>query len=250
MENKLTKEEKMKEKVALSNAVTGKMVVVFAALLLAIAALVYFGERMILSPLVVAVAQIVAGLGTIAALVWCSASAKGKKDYRFNVFSPSMVLGLCASTLFVTLMYPTVDASRTIISVIALAVLFFVYQIYPVDFFICSVSVISGFIAATVMNNQGVTLFKDLVVFAIYAAIMAICIGFFAKLAKGGKIKIGKNVVKKPRGMINAAVIASFAVSLIAVLGVLALGGYLMYFIATACVVYFVIAIIYTVKLM
>ncbi len=250
MENKLTKEEKMKEKAALSNAVTGKMVVVFAALVLAIAALVYFGERMILPPAVVVCAQITAGLCTVLSLVWYSASIKGKKDYRFNVFSPSMTLGLAASALFVTLMYPTVDASRTIISVIALAVLFFVYQIYPVDFFISSVAVISGCIAATVMNNHGVTLFKDLVILAIYGVIIAVCIAAFVKLAKDGKIKFGKNTVKRPHGMMNTAVVASVAVSLLAVLGALVLGGYLMYFVASACVAYFVIAIIYTVKLM
>ena len=250
MENKLTKVEKMKEKAALSNAVTGKMVVVFAALVLAIAALVYFGERVILPPVVVTCAQIAAGIFTVASLVWYSVSVKGKKDYRFNVFSPSMILGLAASALFVTLMYPTVDASRTIISVIALAVLFFVYQIYPVDFFISSVAVISGCIAATVMNNHGVTLFKDLVILAVYGVIIAICIGAFVKLVKDGKIRFGKKTVKRPHGMINAAVIVSFAVSLLAVLGALVLGGYLMYFVASACVVYFVIAIIYTVKLM
>ncbi len=249
MENKLTREEKIKEKEALSNAVTGKMTVVFAALIVAIAALIYFGERMILPPVVVTAAQIVAAIATVAALVWYSAALRGGRDYRFKVFSPAMVLGLAASALFVTLMYPTVDASRTIISVIALAVLFFVYQIYPVDFFICSVSVISGCIAATVMNNHGATLFKDLVVFAIYGVVMALCIGAFAKLFTNGKIKVGKNTVKKPHGMMNAAVIISFVVSLMAVLGVIALGGYLMYLIAAACAVYFVIAIIYTVKL-
>ncbi len=250
MEKKLTKEEKMKEKEALSNAVTGKMVVAFAALIVAISALIYFGERMILPPVAVAAAQIVTGVLTIAALVWYSASVKGKKDYRFKVFSPAMTLGLAASALFVTLMYPTIDASRTIIAVIALAVLFFVYQIYPVDFFISSVSVISGCIAATVMNNHGVTLFKDLIIFAVYGAVMAICISVFAKLAKYGKVKFGTKTVRKPSGMINAAVLASFAASILVVLGVLVLGGYLMYLIAAACVVYFVIAIIYTVKLM
>lgn len=250
MEKKLTKEEKMKEKAALSNAVTGKMVVVFAALVLAIAALIFFGERMILPPAVVAAAQIAAGLCTVISLAWYSASIKSQKDYRFNVFSPSMILGLAASALFVTLMYPTVDASRTIVFVIALSVLFFVYHIYPVDFFISSVAIISGCIAATVMNNHGVTLFKDLVILALYGVIIAICIAAFAKLAKDGRIKFGKKTVKRPHGMIDAAVAVSVAASLLAVLGALVLGGYLMYFIATACIVYFVIAIIYTVKLM
>ncbi len=249
MEKKLTKEERIKEKEALSNAVTGKMVVVFVALLAAVMALVYFGERMILPPLAVAIAQIAAGLCTVAATVWYAVNLKRGTDTRLKIFSPSMYLGLAASALFVTLMYPTIDASRTIIAVIALAVLFFVYQIYPVDFFLCSVSVFSGCIAATIINNHGVTLLKDIIVLAVYATIMAVAIFAFVKLVSDGRIRLGARTVKKPHGMMAPAVVASFAVSLLTVLLVLALGGYLMYLVAASCVVYFIVAIIYTVKL-
>ncbi|MBQ4150833.1 MAG: hypothetical protein IJC81_03405 [Clostridia bacterium] len=250
MENKLSKEERIKEKELLSNVVTSKMMIAFVALVAAIIALIYFGERYVLPVVAVTVSQIIAGVLTIAALIKYAADVKRGVDNKFKVASSAFLLGICAAALFVTLMYPTIGASRTILATIALTVLFFVYEIYPVDFFICSASVISGCIAAAIVSSQGVNLFKDIVVLIVYGALMAILIGTFAKLMKGGKVKFGARVIKKPFGMLPLAVCISFAVSLIAVIGVLAAGGYLLYFAGAACVVYFVTAIIYTVKMM
>ena len=250
MEKKLSKEERIKEKERLSTVISNKMMVVFVALVVAIMALVYLGGRYVPSVKVMTAAQIVAGVLTVLALVWYAISAKSAKDLKYKIITPALLLGLAASVLFITLMYPTMGASRTILSVIALAVLFFVYEIYPVDFFICSAAVISGCISAAIVDSHGLTLFKKCVVLIVYALVMALCAVIFTKLVKNGKFKIGEKTVKKPFGMSTVAVCIGFAVSLISVIGTLALGGYLIYLVAVACVTYFVIAIIYTVKLM
>lgn len=249
MEKKLNKEERIREKQKLSDTVTGKMAAVFVALVVSLMALIYYGSR-IPSLALVTAAQIVSAVLTAAALVRCIIVLKKGTDTRFKVFSPIFTTGLAASALFMTLMYPAVGATYTILGLIALAVLFFVYEIYPIDFFICTAAVFAGCITAVAVNSHAFTLVKDCIAVVIYAAIVAACLYTAVCLVKNGKVKLGKKVVKKPRGMLPAAVVVSIAASVLGVLGVLLFGGYLMYFIAAACVVYFVIAIIYTVKLM
>ena len=249
MEKKLSKEERIKEKERLSTVMSNKMMIVFVALVVGIMGLIYLGGRYVPSVTVVTVAQIITAVLTVAALAWYGISAKSGKDFKYNVITPALVLGIAASALFITLMYPTIGASRTILSVLAFSVLFFVYEIYPVDFFICSAAVISGCISAAIVDSHGVTIFKKCVVLVVYALVIAICTVILAKLIKNGKVKVGGRVVKKPRGMLTAAVCIGIAVSLLALIGTLALGGYLVYLVAAACVTYFVIAIIYTVKL-
>lgn len=249
MEKKLTKEERIKEKKKLSDVVTSKMCVVFVALVAALMALIYYGSR-IPSLALVTAAQIVTALLTVAALVYCVVSFKKGEDTRYKVFSPILTLGLAASALFMTVMYPAVGATYTILALIALAVLFFVYEIYPVDFFLCTALIFAGCITSAAINSHAFTLVRDIIALVIYAGIFAACAYTAFGFIKNGKIKFGKKVVKKPRGMLSAAVAVSALVSLVNVLGVLSFGGYLLYFIAASCVVYFVIAIIYTVKLM
>ena len=258
MENKLSKEERIKEKEKLSNVITQKMGIVFAAIIVAVMLLIRVGDFFV--PVyvdggihnftqVIAV-QLAMGVLAVAAIIWYVLSLKGKKDYRYSVFSPAFALGLALSALFGALVYPVVGASATILSLIALSVLFFVYEIYPVDFFISSVAVISGCLAATVATAQNATAFKKAVVLIVYAFVMAVCVCAFAKLFKNGKLKIGTRTVKKPHGMLTAAVCICLAVSLVCFIGALLLSGYFLYCMAAACIVYFIIAIIYTVKLM
>ncbi|MBQ6893725.1 MAG: hypothetical protein IJN48_05915 [Clostridia bacterium] len=249
MEKRLNKEERIREKEKLSNAVTGKMSAVFIALIVALMVLIYYGTR-IPNPTVLTVSQIVTAVLAAAAFVRCIISLKNGTDTRFEVLSPIFTLGICASALFMTVMYPAFGSTYTIIALIAFSVLFFVYEIYPVDFFICTALVFAGCIAAAAINSHAFTLAKDCVALALYFVVLALCFVATIALMKNGKIKLGKKKIKKPYGMLPAAVFASAAVSLIAALGVFILGGYLLYFVAAACVVYFVIAIIYTVKLM
>ena len=251
MEKNLSKAERIKEKERLSNVVTGKMSAVFVALVAALM-LIFFCERKGISLALVTginIAQVVTAVLTALALVRCIFSIRKGSDTRYKVFSPIFTLGLCASAFFMSSMYLTIDATYTILALIAFAVLFFVYEIYPVDFFICTASVFAGCITAAVVDRPSITFVKDILVMAVYVAVVAICAIASYTLVKKGKIRFGKKTVKKPREMLFAAVIASIAVSLIAAFGVLFF-GYLLYFVAAACVAYFVIAIIYTVKLM
>ncbi|MBQ8836882.1 MAG: hypothetical protein IJ002_05185 [Clostridia bacterium] len=249
MEKKLTKEERIKEKEKLSVAVTGKMTAVFIALVVALMGLIYYGSR-IPSLALLTASQVVTALLVAAALVYCVLSLKKGTDTRFKVFSPIFTLGLAASAFFMTLMYPTVGATYTILALIAFAVIFFVYEIYPVDFFFSTALIFAGCITAAAVNSHAFTLVKDIIAVVVFAVVAAAIVYATVCLVKNGKLKLGKKVIKKPYGMLPAAVIASAVAAAVSVLGVLFLGGYLMYFIAVAGIVYFVLAIIYTVKLM
>ena len=99
------------------------------------------------------------------------------------------------------------------------------------------------------MDNANFGVFKDILVFAVFAFIISICAFVALKLAKDGKVKIFKKKIKKPHGMLAAAMAVCIAASVLTVLGVLFF-GYLLYFAAAAAVVYFIVAIIYTVRLM
>ena len=257
MEKKISKLERKAQKEQMSNVVTSKMGIVFAALMLAIILLIRIGNFFVLSYsdggvhnfTQVILAQIAAGVFTAAALVWFALSLKGKKDYRYRTLSPLFVLGLAVSALFGTLVYPLVGATATILSLIAFAVLFFVYEVYSVDCFICTATVFSGIISAMLIDNANFGIFKDILVLAVFAVILYACIYVTVKLVKNGKVKLGKKKIKKPQGMLTAAVAACIAMSVITVLGVLFLGN-LLYFAAAAGVLYFIVAIIYTVRLM
>lgn len=249
MENKLKKSERIKLKEQQSAAVSGKMSTVFFALVAALMALIYCGGKYPTPALVLAVniSVIVFAVLTVAALAWCIVGAKNNKNYDTAVLSPLFVLGMSASALFMAAMFPAIDATYTILSLIAFSVVFFVYEIYPVDFFICTASVFSGCITAILLGR--ISVFVDVIAVMFHFAVVAACLFVTAKLVKKGSIKIGRKKIKKPYGMIPLAVYGCIAISLIALLGTLFF-GHLLYFAAAACVVYFVVAIIYTVKLM
>ena len=251
MEKKLSRVERVKQKEQLSNVVSGKMSAVFLALVAALGFIVFFEQKGISQGLFIAVnvAQIITGLLTVAALVRCIISFKKGGEKELRVFSPVFTLGLAASAFFATSVFFTIAATYTILALIAFAVAFFVYEIYPVDFFISTAAVFAGCIVAAVIDRPDITLVKDCVILVVYFALIAVCALAAYTLINKGKIKIGKKTVKRPRGMLGAAVYTCIAASIAMVLGVFFL-GYLLYFVAAACIVYFIFAIIYTVKLM
>ena len=249
MENKLKKNERVKLKEQQAAAVSGKISTAFIALVAALMALIYCGGKYPTPALVVTfnVAVVVLAVLTVAALAWCIVSYKNKKNYDTVVFSPLFVLGLSVSALFAAAMFPAIDATYTILALIAFSVVFFVYEIYPVDFFICTASVVFGCIAAAMIGR--ISIFVDIIFVLAHLLVVAACALVTVKLTKNGSVKIGRKKIKKPYGMIPLAICASVAVSLVALLGVLFF-GHLLYFAAVACAVYFIVAIIYTVKLM
>lgn len=248
MEKKISKVERKMQKEKMSETVTGKMSVVFGFLVAALAILIYYGSR-IPSLALLTGAQITTAVLAVAALVRVILALKSGKDTRFDIFSPIFTLGLAASGLYATVMYPYLDATYTILSLIAFGVLFFVYEVYSVDCFVCSAAIFSGIISAMLIDNANFGIVRDILVLIVYAAIIAACTLFTVKLVKNGKVKIGKKKIKKPQGMLSAAVAICIAVSVITVLGVL-ISGSLLYFAAAASAVYFIVAIIYTVRLM
>lgn len=251
MEKKLTKEERIKEKEKISNVITNKMAIVFVSLVIGIIAVVRFGEYAVPSPVALLCAQIALGVLFAVALVWSILGYKRGVDYRMKVVSAPLVLGIAASALFAVLFYPAFGAFRIILSLIAFAVLFFVYEIYAADFFLCSVAVFVCCIAASVINSagfRGYNILANCVAVAIAVLVSAVCAGIVYKLDKDGKVKLLVKTVRKPFGMKPALIYAGISVSLLSVVATL-IFGYLLYFIAAVCVVYFIIAIIYTVKL-
>lgn len=251
MENKLSKAERIRQKQEQSNVVSGKMSVVFLALVAALGLIIFFEQKGISLALVtgINIAQVIFAVLTVAALVRCVISYKKGGEKELRIFSPLFTLGLAASGLFATSVFLTIAATYTILALIAFAVMFFVYEIYPVDFFISTAAVFSGCIAAAIIDRPTITLIKDCFILVVFLALIAVCTVAAYTLLRKGKIKIGKKTVKRPRGMLPVAVFICIAAALVAVLGVLFF-GYLLYFVAAACIVYFIFAIIYTVKLM
>ena len=139
-----------------------------------------------------------------------------------------------------------------ILALLAFALLFFVYEIYAVDFFLCSLSVVVGCLCASVINSsgfRGMNAVANSIAVALTVLVAAACAAVAYQLAKKGKVQIFGKRLKKPAHMMPAAVYVGCAVAVLAVIGTLLFGN-LFYFAAAVCVVYFIVAIIYTVKLM
>ena len=251
MENKLSKQERIRQKKQLSDVVSGKMSTVFLLLVAALGLIVFLEQRGISRALLYGmnIAKIVFAVLTVLALVRCVISFKNGGEKEPRIFSPVFTLGLAAAALFATSVFFTIAATYTILALIAFAIIFFVYEIYPVDFFISTVAVFGGCIAAAIIDRPTVTLAKDCIILVLFLALLVVCAMAAYTLISKGKIKLGKKTVKRPRGMLPAAVFTCLAVALAVVLSVLFV-GYLLYFVVAACIVYFIFAIIYTVKLM
>ena len=252
----MNKEERMRERARLSNIVTNKMMVVFFALIFAVVLLLKLSGSAVTELSfyrTLPYLQIVSALLTGAAVAWYAVCKKRGVDAKERVFSAPMLLGLAASLLFTTLFYTGFGgAFRIILSLFAFALLFFVYQIYPIDFFLCSVAVVVGCISASMINSAGFNGVNVLVNCFAVACTLAAAFGGSALvtlLAKHGKVTLCGVRLKKPRNMNALLVYIGCAAAVLAVFGVLVF-GHLLYWAAAAIAVYFAIAIIYTVKLM
>ncbi len=254
MERNLTKKaERIKDKERLSTVVTNKMLVVFLALVLAIAVLVRLGND-IGFIMALPYLQIAFAVLTAAALAWYIVCLRRSVDARYSVFSAPLLLGISAAGLFAVLTHMIFgDPFRTILVMLAFALLFFVYQIFSVDFFACSLSAVVACISAALINGAGVTVgMKPFVaVLAVLASALASAGGgyFVYKLYSQKRITVLGRRYRRPQRCVPAAVYTVMGVSFVTVLASL-IFGYLLYCIAAIAIVYVVAAIIYTVKLM
>ncbi|MBR5538311.1 MAG: hypothetical protein IKU61_00280, partial [Clostridia bacterium] len=177
-----------------------------------------------------------------------------KVDARYVVFSAPLLLGIFSAGLFASLIYTVIGgAFRTVLVLIALAMLFFVYEIFSIDFVVCSVAAVFSCIAAALATSAGVPAGMVIPV-AILAVLIggAVCFGgiwFVTRLVKERKIEIFGRKFRKPISCVPAAVNTVMAVSFAALLFAI-ITGYLLYAVALIAVTYIVAAIIYTVKLM
>ena len=257
VERNLTKKaERIKEKERLSAVITNKMLVVFLSLIFAVAVLVRVsskGSTELGFLRALPYLQIAFGLLTAAALVWFIISERRSMDARYIVLSAPLLLGLSASGLFAVLMYAVLGgAFRTVLALLAFTVLFFIFEIYSIDFFAASVSAVTACLMAAVANSAGVAPSMRIAAYAVCAVIVALICGggayFVYRLYTERRIDICGRKFRKPQHVSPAAVYAVFAVSVLAFAASLVF-GYLLYCIAAVAVVFFVAALIYTVKL-
>ena len=253
MEKKLKKEERIKEKVKMSEVVTAKMGIVFIALASAIMALIRLGDTYNPMSKLLLYCQIGSAALFAAAIVWFIIGVKKGTDNKMTVFSGPFALGLSASLLFATVMFPVFDAFRVILSLIAFSVIFFVYEIYAFDFFVCTASMVVSCVCAAAINYAGfganTRLYVTIAAIVVAVALGAVCETILYKLNANGKIRIGKEVVKKPAGGTHPLVYIGIAAAALAPVAIAFL-GFTLYFIGAACAIYFIAAIIYTAKLM
>lgn len=255
MEKKVqNREERVREKERLSNIVASKMMIVFFALLLAVVLLFRVGKSDMLISFISALPYVQIGCAVLflAALVGFIICYKRGVDAKEHVFSAPLLLGMSSVLFLIALLYNNFGGSfRTILVLLAFALLFFVYEIYSVDFFLCSTAVIVGCLCASVINNagfHGMNFAVNCIAVALTVIVAFACAAIANRLHKNGKIILLGKRVRKPANMNPIAVYVGCAAAVIVVVGTL-LFGHLLYWAAAVCIVYFVFAIIYTVKL-
>lgn len=250
----MNKEERIREKERLANIVTSKMMVIFFALIFAVVLLFRLSSSAVVELKLYAALPYVQIAGAVlfaGALVWHILCTKRGVNAKDHVFSSPLLLGTAAAFLCSALLYMNFGAFRTILMLLAFGLLFFVYQIYAIDFFLCSVAVIVGCLSASVINNagfSGMNVLVNCVAVLVTAGVAFVCATLTYKLTKEHKVTLCGRVFKRPARMNPLAVYAGCLAAVLAVLAVLLI-GHLLYCIAAVCAVYFVIAIIYTVKL-
>ena len=176
MEKKPTQKEKRAlEAEAVSNAITYRMTIVFALLVIGILALIRVtqtasSEMWLLNTL--PVFRIVTGALLAAAVIYSIVCRMKKTDEAKRVLSSAFLCGI-AGTIFVAAMfYYPLGASRIIAWFLAAALLFFVYEIYAVDFFLFSVVTVVGAIAASLVGSAAFRGQETLVTVAALAAVL------------------------------------------------------------------------------
>lgn len=249
------KEKRAQEAEAASNAITYRMTIVFALLVVGILALIRVtqsasSEMWLLGAL--PVFRIVTGALLVAALVFRIVIRAKKTDESKRVLSSTFLCGI-AGTLFVAAMaYYPLGASRIIAWFLAAALLFFVYEIYAVDFFLFSVVTVVGAIAASLVGSPA---FRGHETAVTAAAVVAVLIAIAAvsyvagNLEKNGAAPFAGRKIVAPAGMKALNAYIGCGAALLAVIGVICF-GHALWFIAALAVVYLIFGIIYTVKLM
>ena len=242
MEKKLTQKEKRAlEAEAVSNAITYRMTIVFALLVVGILALIRVTQ------------SASSELWLMCALPVFRIVMRAKKtDESKRPLSSAFLCGI-AGTLFVAALvcYP-LGPSRIIAWFLAAALLFFVYEIYAVDFFLFSVVTVVGAIAASLVGSSAFRGYEAVVTVAALAAVLIaiVVVSYIAgNLEKNGTAPfVGKRIIA-PAGMRALNAYIGCGAALLAVLGVVCF-GHALWFIAALAVVYLIFGIIYTVKLM
>ena len=258
MERNLTKKaERIKDKERLSAVVTNKMATVFLALVFAVAVIVRVSSNGATEiGFVTALPMIRISLAILFAvsLAYYVYSEYKKVDARYVVFSAPLLLGIFSAGLFASLIYTVIGgAFRTVLVLIAFAMLFFVYEIFSIDFVVCSVAAVFSCVAAALATSAGIP--QGMVILADVLAVLVgavTCFGgiwFVTRLVKERKLEIFGRKFRKPVTCVPAAVNTVMAVSFAALLFAI-ITGYLLYAVALIAVAYIVVAIIYTVKLM
>lgn len=256
MEKKLTQKEKRAlEAEAVSNAITYRMTIVFALLVVGILALIRVtqsasSELWLMGAL--PVFRIVTGVLFLAAVTFFIVMRAKNTDESRRILTSAFLCGI-AGTLFVAALacYP-LGPSRIIAWFLATALLFFVYEIYAVDFFLFSVVTVVGAIAASLVGSSAFRGHETPVTVAALAAVLiaiAVVSRIAGNLEKNGTAPfVGKKIIA-PAGMCALNAYIGCGAALLAVLGVVCF-GHALWFIAALAVVYLIFGIIYTVKLM
>lgn len=256
MEKKLTQKEKRAlEAEAVSNAITYRMAIVFGLLVVGILTLIRVtqsanSELWLLGAL--PIFRIAAGVLFVAAFAHWIVKQNKKADESTRVLSSAFLLGVAGTLLVAVLLYNPLGASRIIAWLLAATLLFFVYEIYAVDFFLFTVVTVVGALAASLVNSPAFRGHELLVtVLSLAAVLLAIgVVSYIAgSLEKNGTAPfVGKHIVA-PAGMRALNAYIGCGAALLAVLGVICF-GHALYFIVALAVIYLIFGIIYTVKLM
>ncbi len=258
MERETSKKvQRRQDAFARSNAVTNKMTAIFCALVVLSIFFIKLSQDSAFELWFMTKAllwvQIGCGVLFLAALAWRIVSLRRHTDEHLTVFSSALLLGAAASLLGIMLLYLNFGAFRSIVTALVLTLLFFVYEVYPLDFFLFSIVISVGGMAASLAGSPAFGIarvhYVNIALAVIVLLSTGICSLIMFRLKRDKKIEIAGHKILLAPDARPAVVYAAGVAALLAVGGAI-LFGHILYFVAALCAIYLLVAIFYTVKLM
>ena len=258
MERETSKKvQRRQDAFARSNAVTNKMTAIFCALVVLSIFFIKLSQDSVFELWFMTKAllwvQIGCGGVFLVALAWRIVSLRRHTDEHLTVFSSALLLGAAASLLGIMLLYLNFGAFRSIVTAFVLTLLFFVYEVYPLDFFLFSIIISVGGMAASLAGSPAFGIARIRYVNIALAVIVllsaAICSLIMFRLKRDKKIVIAGHKILLAPDARPIVVYAAGVAALLAVSGAI-LFGYILYFVAALCAICLLVAIYSTVKLM
>ena len=205
---------------------------------------------------VLPVVDIILALCVSTSLIYLVIQKRSRTDESLKFFSSTSLFVASVIGLFVSLAFPKIGTAGALIVLIGSLLLFFVYVVYPADFFAFTILLFAGagLMFACTMEMSG-TIFKDIVKYILKALaflipIAAIALGIVLRKNKGCLPFRTKRIRIMKKGYHYYPIFSAAAFILAGAFAVTLLPAALMYVLVAFLAIFLVVAIIYTIKMM